>query len=272
MAIKPVQDTNEGPEVEYKTAVQYFDPEVKMWKPLPSVAQLVTEAQSCFYAEYFGNYLYVAGKNQSGQFVIYRYDVANNSWETLPPLLEFKHQINCLCAVGDYIYVISETNPPQRYSLANNHWQKGAKLPRAKAKLRSFVTSDGYHRLSNVAAVVLKSKIYVVHGCEKQECTSERHPRECWEDKPAVMHCFDPAKNTWEQKSPTCSPHFGSSLFIVNNRLCLAGGKDSCYSSGKPKGNPAPVEVYKVETHIPPNDLCAVEIEGGLFHHQQICN
>ena len=47
--------------------------------------------------------------------------------------------------------------------------------------------------------------------------------------------------------------------------MCLAGGKDSCYSSGKPKGNPAPVEVYKVETHIPPNDLCAVETEGRVY-------
>ena len=72
-----VQDTDEGLQVEYKTVVQYFDTEAKMWKPLSSVAQLVNDTQSCFYAEYFGIYLYVAGKNQSGQFVIYRYDLAN---------------------------------------------------------------------------------------------------------------------------------------------------------------------------------------------------
>ena len=274
MAIKPVQDTDEGPEVEYKTAVQYFDPAVKMWKPLPSVAQLENETKSCFYTEYFGNYLYVAGKNQSGQFVSYRYDVANNSWETLPPLLESTHQINCLCVVDDYIYAISETDPPQRYSLANNNWQKGAKLPGAGAELRSFITRNGHHRLSTVAAVVLKSKIHVVHGCEKKECTSGRYPTINWEDEPAVMHCFDPVKNEWEQKSSTCRPHFGSSLFIVNNRLCLAGGKVSCDSSGKPKGNPASVEVYKEEnntwsvleqTHIPPNNLCAVEVERRVY-------
>ena len=277
MAIKPFQDTDEGLQVEYKAAVQYFDPEVKMWKPLPSVAQLVNETQACFSAEYFGNYLYVAGKNQSGQFVIYRCDLANNSWETLPPLMESNHQINCLLAVDDYIYAISETYPLQRYSLASNNWQKGAKLPGAGTELRSFFTSDGYYRLSNVAAVVLKSKIHVVHGCQKQGYTntSRRCPsREFWENKPAVMHCFDPEKNAWEQKSSTCSPHFGSSLFIVNNRLCLAGGKVSCYGSGKPNGNPAPVEVYKEEnntwsvleqTHIPPNNLCAVEIEGRVY-------
>ena len=157
---------------------------------MPSVAQLVNDTQSCFYAEYFGNYLYVAGKNQSGQFVIYRNDASNNSWETLPPLMESNHQINCLCAVDDYIYAISATNPPQRYSLANKNWQKGAKLARAKAKLRSFITTDGYHRLSTVAAVVLKSKIYVVHGCEKQECTTAgTYSFERWVGKPAAMHC-----------------------------------------------------------------------------------
>ena len=101
--------------------------------------------------------------------------------------MQSNHQINCLCAVDDYIYAISETNPPQRYSLANKNWQKGAKLPRARAKLRSFITNDGYHRLSTVVAVVLKSKIYAVHGCEKQECTSEILFFLGWEDKPAVM-------------------------------------------------------------------------------------
>ena len=100
--------------------------------------------------------------------------------------MKSNHQINCLCAVDDYIYAISETNSPQRYSLANKNWQKGAKLPRAKAKLRSFITNDGYHKLSTVVAVVLKSKIYVVHGCEKQECTSEILFFLGWEDKPAV--------------------------------------------------------------------------------------
>ena len=69
--------------------------------------------------------------------------------------------------------------------------------------------------------------------------------------------------------------HFESSLFIVNKRLCLAGGKVSCYSStGKPKGNPASVEVYKEENntssvlkqkHIPPDKLCAVEIEARVY-------
>jgi len=264
---KSVQDAVEGPEVKYKTVVKYFDAEAKMWKPLPYVAQLGNETLSCYCAEYFGNCLYVVGKNQSGQFVIYRYDVANNSWDTLPPILEPNHQINCLSTVDDYIYAVSESNPPQRYSLANNNWQKGAKLPGAGAEDRSFFASDGYYRLSNIAAVVVKTKIYAVHGCEKSV------PRG-WQDVPAIMHCFDPAKNKWERKASTCRPHFGSSLFIVNERLCLAGGNVSCDSFFKPNSGPAPVEVYKEENntwsvleqnHIPPNKLGAVEIEGRVY-------
>ena len=274
MAINQYEDPfydDEAPEARYKTVVQYFNAEAKIWKPLPCVAQMVNETQSCFCAEYIGNYLYVAGKKQSGQFAIYRYDIANNSWETLPPFLESNHRINCLCSVDDYIYAISESNPPQRYSLANNNWQKGARLPGDGATFRS---KDGYFRLSNVTAVVWKSKIYAIYGCEKQEWTGGRHSKEYWERKPAVMHCFDPAKNEWKQQLSTRHSHFGSCLFIVNNRLCLAGGKNSCDNSGKPGGYPALAEVYDEEEntwsvleqkHIPPNNLGAVEIEGRVY-------
>ena len=41
--------------------MQYFDFEIKEWKPFPTMAQL-TEANECFCAEYVGNHLYVAGK------------------------------------------------------------------------------------------------------------------------------------------------------------------------------------------------------------------
>lgn len=261
----------------YETVVQYFDTEAKMWKPLQYVAQLGYDTQSCFCAEYFGNYLYVAGKNRSDQFVIYRYDVANKSWETLPPFLESNDKINCLCSVGDYLYAISESNLPQRYSLAKKNWQKGAKLRSEGGEVRSFFTSDdrcSYYRLRAVTAAVLKSKVYVIHGCKKRDFTGGRHPRELWCSKPAVMHCFDPAKNEWEQKTSTCGPHFGSSLFIVNNRLCLAGGKVSSDSFGNPEGRPASVEAYKEENNIwsvleqkriPPNNLDAAEIEGRVY-------
>ena len=243
--------------------VHYFDAETKMWKPMPSVVQLGEVTHSCLSAEINGNYLYVAAQGESGHRV-YCNHIVNNNWETLPPLQNVSHQIDCLCAVDDYIFAISESNPPQRYSLANKNWQSGANLS-------FFNTSSNKHKLINVAAVVLKSKIYVIHGYVRQELEKRHY---YWVDKPAVVHCFDPAKNEWEQKASTCQPHFGSSLFVVNNRLCVAGGKISCDDNWKVCGNPAPVEVYNEESntwsvveqkHIPRNNLGAVEIEGRVY-------
>ncbi len=252
-----------------KTMVHYFDAETKMWKPMPSVVQLDEETQSCFSAEIVGNYMYLAAQKQSGRFFsvypVYRYHIVNNTWETLPPFQNVYQLINCLCSVDDYIYAISETDPPQRYSLANNDWQSSG------AKLNFFNTRSDNDMLNTVAAVVLKSKIYVVHGYQRNE--PERGYNN-WIPKPAVVHCFDPAKNEWEQKASTCHPHFGSCLFVVNNRLCVAGGKISCDDRGNLCGNPAPVEVYNEanntwsvveQKHIPPNNLGAVKIEGKVY-------
>ena len=203
--------------------------------------------------------MYVAAKYKSYQYVIYRYDIVNSSWETLPSFLGSNHQINCLCSVDEYIYAFSESNPPQRYSLANNNWRCGAKLS-------FFNTSDNKKdKLQNVAAVVFKCKIYCIHGYTRSE--SEGHAHRV--DMAAVVHCFDPAKNEWEQKASTWRPHFGSSLFVVNDRLCVAGGSISSRNH-----NPAAVEVYNEENnawsvveqkHIPTNNLGAVEIEGRVY-------
>ena len=244
--------------------VHYFDAETKMWKPMPSMVQLGEVTNSCFSAEINGNFLYLAAQGVKSGHRVYCYHIVNNTWETLPPLQNVSHKIDCLCAVDDYTFAISESNPLQRYSLANNNWQSGANL--------SFVdTSSDKDKLINVAAVVLKSKIYVIHGYIKQVLEQRCYH---WKVKPAVVHCFDPAKNEWKQKASTCHPHFGFSLFVVNNRLCVAGGNISCNGNWKAWGKPAPVELYNEESntwsvveqkHIPPNNLGAVEIEGRVY-------
>ena len=238
-----------------KSMVHYFDTETKIWRPMPSVVQLSKTIQSCFSAEVVGNYMYVAAQGETG-YCVYRYHIVNNTWEALPPFQNGYHQIDCLCAIDDYIYAISESNPPQRYSLANNKWQSSG------AKMRLFTKRSGKDELKTVTAVVWKSKIYVIHGFRRWV--------ESWVDKPAVVHCFDPAKNEWEQKASTCHPHFGSSIFVVNDRLCVAGGDISLkYNSGA-----APVEVYIEEkdtwsvvkqTRIPANNLVAVELGRRVY-------
>ena len=232
----------------------FFDFEAKLWKPLPSVAQPDEKTTASLCAERIGNYLFVAQQRQEKVNFIHRYDVVNNSWVELPKYGN-NHEVNCLCSVGDYLYAISESNPPQRYSLTNNSWQGGVRLE----------VEERCKKFSTVSATVMNSKIYVIHGY--QSAKSEGiNPS--WVNQPAVVHCFDPEYNVWTKLASTFHPHFKSSLFVVNNRLCVAGGKIGDY------GPLAPVEVYDEGTntwsvvpqkHIPPNNLGAVEIEGRVY-------
>ena len=230
---------------------QYFDVDTKLWKPLASVAQLGEITKVYYSAELIGNYLYVVWSFL--EYFVYRYHVLNNTWEKLPKLniMEFKDQSCgppriCSCSVGGYLYVISQSNPPQRYDLSSNVWQAGEKL--------NFPQHEGFFH--SVAATVMNCKIYVIHGCKGRENV----------DKPAVVHCFDPEKNEWERKASTCHPHFESSIFVVNNRLCVAGGFNSRGVS--------PVELYDKrkdtwsvveQKHIPQNNLGAFEIERRVY-------
>ena len=232
----------------------YFDFEAKLWKPLPSVAQSDENTSSCFCAERIGNYLFVAKQRPNEGNFIHRYDVVNNSWVKLPKYGN-NHVANCLCSVAGYLYAINESNPPQRYSLTNNSWQGGEGLK----------VVENEEKLRTVSATVINSKIYVIHGYQIKESEGRMYS---WVNKPAVVHFFDPKYNVWTKLASTCDPRLGSSLFVVNNRLCVAGGKIGDY------GPLAPVEVYDEGTntwsvvpqkHIPPNNLGAVEIEGRVY-------
>ena len=244
------------------TLAQYFDVDTKLWKPLASVAQLGEITDVCYSAELIGNNLYVVTEVQQQQgcfkYVVYRYHILNNTWEKLPKLNVRVHKDElhsppkiCLCSVSEYLYVITQSYPPQRYDLSNNVWQAGEKL--------NFPQHEG--NFQSVAATVMNCKIYVIHGCRDRVDF----------DIPAVVHCFDPEKNEWERKASTCHPHFGSSIFEVNNRLCVAGGFNS---SGPFSTTHPPVELYDKrkdtwsvveQIHIPCNNLGAFEIERRVY-------
>ena len=241
---------------------QYFDVDTKLWKPLASVAQLGEITDVCYSAELVGNYLYLVTDVQQQQgfqkYAVYRYHILNNTWEKLPELYKGVDSDKsrsppkiCLCSVSKYLYVITPSNPPQRYDLINNVWQAGEKL--------NFPQHEGI--LQFLAATVMNRKIYVIHDCQDRKNVN----------KPAVFHCFDPEKNEWERKASTCHPHFGSSIFVVNNRLCVAGGSNS---SGYFSGWCPPVELYDKrkdtwsvveQKHIPHNNLGAFEIERRVY-------
>ena len=248
-----------------QTQMQYFDIQTKTWKPLPSVAQL-PEATACFCAEHAGNYLYVAGK-QGNDFVNYRYHVASNMWETLPPFSGLANQINCLCYSEDHIYAIYQSLAPHRYSVTTNKWQCVAQS--------SAVCYMGPKTFCNKAAVVFRSCLYVLYA----QGINNPQPRWYHNYQPsvAVVYCFDPNRNKWEQKASTSQYHFGSSLFVVNDRLCVAGGKCSIQTycaAPDPCGSTASVELYAEhnntwsvvpQPHIPPNNLGAVEVDGKVY-------
>ena len=257
MAIHPTRDSKRRTMVRGNedALAQYFDVDTKLWKPLASVAQLGEITDSYYSAELIGNYLYVVtpGQEQQGchEYVVYRYHILNNTWEKLPELYigvnrDKSHSPPKICSVSEYLYVITQSNPPQRYDLSNNVWQAGKKL--------NFPQHEGIFH--SVAATVMNCKIYIIHGCTDRNNVI----------KPAVVHCFDPEKNEWERKASTCHPHFESSIFVVNNRLCVAGGFNSRGVS--------PVELYDKrkdtwsvveQKHIPQNNLGAFEIERRVY-------
>jgi len=236
--------------------MQYFDVKAKMWKPLASTAPIVP--LHCYCVAAAGSNLYVAGYD--GNHHIYRYDTEGSLWEKLS---HHFGEINNLCIVDEYMYAISSrcNQVHQRYSFAKRQWQTFAEV-RLRNDQRFFCNG----------AAVLNSKLYVLYG-------RLWYSEYIWFKGNAGLHCFDPVKNEWEEKATTRRQHFGSSLFVVNNKLYVAGGKTNIDAkNGSPSGDPALVEMYDEENntwsvvkqkHIPrgkPNArLNAVEIEGKVF-------
>ena len=232
--------------------MMYFDIEEKQWKQLSSLAP-AAHAGDCYCAETVGGELFVATDS-----CIYCYDIETDKWQ--------KHEdptcrvVKSLCIVGDYMYAISSdwNQVTQRYNFPKLQWQSFAKVN---------LTSSYWHGYFYSGATALFSKVYVLYGHNKRNAGG-------WYVQNAVLHCFDPATNVWQEKASTCRPHFGSSLFVVNGRLCVAGGYDYIETNNRLCGNPAPVEVYDEDNnkwslvdqkHIPQNTLGAVEIEGRVY-------
>ena len=251
----------------------YFDEESKEWKLLKSVPDVGEVVEKWSSVKYIGNCLYLASSNVVEPDV-YRYHIVNKSWEKLTKL-SFPKIIQCLCSVGDYIYAISESSPPEIYSLADNTWQQ------CRDNLYLFKRTA----LKSVAVAVMNYKLYVMHGLIEDSFGLLGVNVA----KSALVHCFDSQKNEWESVTSTCYPHFGSSLIVVNNRLYVAVGKKGCNLFGELNDENAPVEVFKEkkrplswfgrgkvkelldnwsvveQKHIPANNLGAVEIEGKVY-------
>ena len=235
--------------------MQYFDFEAKAWKLLTTLIPAPGVNTSYPYAVSFGCKVYVGDGSR-----VRCYDIEKNVWEF--PICHSGGSISNLCRLKDYMYPIlpSVSNIPERYNVAECHWQRFAKVNIEEDSSNSFYNSGG---------TAMHSNLYVLYG-HKMKLQSS------WQMQNAVLHCFDPLRNRWEKKAPTCQPHFGSSLFVVSGKLYVAGGYVSVSERGAPNiySKPAPVEVYDKENNtwsvinqsrIPPNELGAVEIEGRVY-------
>ena len=238
--------------------MQCFDFNSKSWKPLTSLAP-AAEAISILCAETTGSKIFVAGSIEDYcNSYIYFYDLEKNIWKKNS---QFNGELSHLCIVGDYMYAFNSdcAKIPQRYSFSERQWQSFAKV----------TVPVGMSAIVNSGTAVLLSKVFVLYGKGFFFKGTSR-----WAVQKALLHCFDPAKNKWEEKASTCHRHFGSCLFVVNGKLYVAGGMVDINSNGLVRGDPAPVEVYDQDNnrwsivcqkHIPQNNLGAVEIEGRVY-------
>ena len=207
-----------------------------------------------------GSHLYLAVPDHQHGFLILCYSLDQDLWEELPHCPCFVHDLR---VIGHYMYAIGRDNEvPQRYSFSQRRWQPIAKLSNC---------SDTEHRYY-AGATVFNSKLYVIYGRTHLWPLQNQNNGML----KAMLFCFDPSMNHWEFLSNTCEPHFESTLFVVNDKLCVAGGYKSerGYSSGREK---ASVEVYEVygwryqnwsivqQSHIPQNNLGAIEVEGRVY-------
>ena len=236
--------------------------------------QNLAKALECYCAELTGNYLYV-GARINEDHVVCCYDIVRDIWSTLPSIPGSSHiQIGSLCHIEDHLYVIYKSSAPYRYNMATNQWQSVAS---SKA-----ICNLSEKTFCNKAAAVYKSCLYVLYGQGKiqEQCNSvfcsKIYSSEVFL---SVLYSFDPKNNVWEQKAPTKTPHFGSSLLVVKDKLYVAGGSCLLHASysepnGSPASAPAAIEVYNdqenawslvKQTHIPPNNLGAVEINGRVY-------
>ena len=242
-----------------------FDVVTKGWKRLTSMSQpKLRKDWSIIAAERVGNHLYVAVK---GDFCssYHCYNIDLNLWEEHP---DSPCVINNLCAIGDYMYAVGNFNKvPQRYSFSQCRWQPIAKL--SDCRDREVHCYAG--------ATVFDSKLYVVYGRAQAIEKTSPYGQYDYSPQKAVLYRFDPQFNRWEFVSNMCLPHFGSTLFVVNKKLCVAGGNveiSKQYGRTVPRGNEASVEVYNFDTrtwsvvqqnHIPLNNLGAIQVEGRVY-------
>ena len=199
------------------------------------MARLV-HASKCICAEAVGNYLYVAVIEEGTHAqIMYRYHMVRNVWEKLPRFQTNFVRVGCMSSVNEYIYVISDSGVPQRYSLAQNDWQCGSKL-----------LNDDQEILVYMTAVSMGSKIYVLNGCYKEEMGSGRSESSgrIWvEGGPAPVEVYNEESNLWYVVEQNRIPsNILGAVELLGGKVCFIINKFPIDSGIRIPPN----EVYKI--------------------------
>lgn len=201
-----------------------FNPADATWTPLAPLppmngtpyggvthAGFTTDGQDVFFA---GGYTSNA-RNTAQLFStreVWRYNVAENSYDRLPDLPEARGA-GQLEYLGGKLYYYGGSDASRRVDtgdlfildLANGaaSWTEGAPLPNPR---------------NHLGAAVLGGKIYAVGGQHEHDGRLVTQPD---------VHAYDPQTNRWQQLAdlPLAISHHSNSTFVMNGRVVVVGGE-----------------------------------------------
>ena len=172
--------------------LNFYDTTKQQWKEF---GEKIPVNEPCQAVVCSGSYIYVGGMQ-----TVYRYNIDSNTWDQLPSMVNNKKGKYQLLVLGDYLYAIGPR--PERYSFREKSWQPIADI------------MSTWSVLGNEESVaVMTDTIYAVG--------SGRYNRY------ALVHCFNPSKNQWEQKATSLSCRINGCAFVCNDKLIVAGGQTS---------------------------------------------
>jgi N-acetylneuraminic acid mutarotase len=155
--------------------------------------------------------------------LVYEYDPANNQWTKKKPMALPSHHVaftefhGKIYAFGGFVY---PTSGPAAWVPINNAWEYDPAADSWKA-LAPMPSKRG----SPVAAAV-GDKIYVIGGAGVLPGSSEISI------SPSTPHAavgtveeYDPATNTWRERSPMPTPRNHAAIGAVNGKIYVIGGR-----------------------------------------------
>ena len=176
--------------VKYEAPLKFYDTTKQQWKEF---GENIPVNEACRAVVCSCSYIYVGGMK-----TVYRYNIDSNIWDQLPSMGNTKNGRYQLLVLGDYLYAIGPQ--PERYSFREKSWQAIADIVPTENALDN-----------SCAAAVIDGNIFTV---------GSRTPNEN-----ALVHCYDPSRNQWEQKASSLKNRINGCTFQCNGKLRITGGK-----------------------------------------------